>query len=210
MDSHVQARAFEPFFTTKAAGAGFGLGLSLVYGMVKRARGRVDLHSRVGEGTRRSRLICRAAGHRARASRAAALEPEADASAAAAIAAALDATVLLVEDEPSIRLTLRHYLESWGCRVLEAGERCRGARACACRAEDPPGDQRCRARLRHARITGGRGRARAERRLRGALHLRAPAAPAAAAWLGRPRPTVLEKPFAPEQLERAVRAHLRS
>ena len=45
------ARVFEPFYTTKEQGQGVGLGLSVVYGIVERHHGRVEVDSRVGEGT---------------------------------------------------------------------------------------------------------------------------------------------------------------
>ncbi len=103
-------RIFEPFFTTKEPGKGTGLGLATVYGIVKQHQGWVEVSSRVGEATTFQILLP------------AVLAP---AKAAAVPAGAPlrggDETILLVEDEYSVRMIMRRVLETFKYKVLEAG-----------------------------------------------------------------------------------------
>jgi PAS domain S-box-containing protein len=111
MDAETQAHIFEPFFTTKGT-RGTGLGLSTVYGIVKQSDGYVWLYSEVGKGTTFKIYLPRVT---------AAGEPV-----PIQIAPALPAsgpvreTVLLVEDENTLRHITRRYLTKQGYTVLEA------------------------------------------------------------------------------------------
>jgi DNA-binding NtrC family response regulator len=112
MDEQTRSRAVEPFFTTKGVGKGTGLGLSTVYGIVRQAHGHLELQSAPGAGTT-VRIWLPLVGE----------TPAGTAVAAAAAAPAdvlLPLTVLLVEDEPLVRLGLRHWLEQQGHAVVEA------------------------------------------------------------------------------------------
>jgi two-component system cell cycle sensor histidine kinase/response regulator CckA len=111
MDRETQARIFEPFFTTKEKGKGTGLGLSTVYGIIKQSGGYVFVQSEIGRGTVFTIYFPRVD------------EPtEAlGAAPAALVAAGGSETVLLVEDEESVRQLIRETLESRGYHVLEAG-----------------------------------------------------------------------------------------
>ena len=107
----IQAHIFEPFFTTKEPGKGTGLGLPTVFGIVKQHRGAIRLDSEPGRGTTFEVLLRAAEGAEA----SAAAEP-----AAAPAPAKGTETVLVVEDEPSVRLLTRMVLERQGYQVLEA------------------------------------------------------------------------------------------
>jgi CheY-like chemotaxis protein len=114
MDAETLAHAFEPFFTTKQAGAGTGLGLATVYGIVRQSNGQIWADSSVESGTKVSMLLRRVDVQP---------EPFAVPSAAAASAAetATSATILVVEDDPAVRAFVVSTLEREGYRVLVAG-----------------------------------------------------------------------------------------
>ena len=114
MDAETLGKAFEPFFTTKPLGAGTGLGLSMIYGFVKQSGGQVKMHSALGQGTRVDlQLPCHLA--------AAAAEPDAVVAAQAPVVCLGD-TVLVVDDEPSVRLFVSELLSGCGYVVIEAAD----------------------------------------------------------------------------------------
>ncbi|HEY1262952.1 MAG TPA: PAS domain S-box protein [Terriglobales bacterium] len=110
MNKETLSRIFEPFFTTKEKGKGTGLGLSTVYGIVKQSGGYVFANSEIGRGTTFRIYLARVE------------EPaEATDNAKAAGGATHGSeTVLLVEDEESVRQLVRETLEMRGYRVMEA------------------------------------------------------------------------------------------
>jgi len=121
---------FEPFFTTKEAGKGTGLGLSTVYGIVTQSGGVIDVASQPGRGTSFSIYLPRLDQPERPATRP--VTTEADLQAAA------PATVLVVEDEPMMRLLMTRLLSKAGYRVFEAGH---GGEAMAfCERYDGPID----------------------------------------------------------------------
>jgi two-component system, cell cycle sensor histidine kinase and response regulator CckA len=109
MDRATRARVFEPFFTTKETGRGTGLGLSMVYGIVKQSDGYVWCDSTEGVGTTFTVLLPEVAESRNESS-----EPAETASARAS------GVVLVTEDEDTIRALARRILEREGFTVLEA------------------------------------------------------------------------------------------
>ncbi|CAM3923753.1 Blue-light-activated protein [compost metagenome] len=104
-------RAFDPFFTTKPIGQGTGLGLSMVYGFSKQSQGHVALHSRIGHGTRVDVYLPRHAAQR--------LESEVEVPQPSAATASQN--VLIVEDDPTVRLLVHQALDEQGyqCTVAE-------------------------------------------------------------------------------------------
>jgi PAS domain S-box-containing protein len=111
MDAETQARMFEPFYTTKPAGRGTGLGLSMVYGVVKQTGASIWVYSELGRGSTFKIYLPRAAEQRAVAEVSRPAEPRRPMR---------RAVVLLVEDDPNVRAVARRTLECEGLSVLEA------------------------------------------------------------------------------------------
>ena len=114
MDAATRARVFEPFFTTKAPGAGTGLGLATVYGAVQQAGGEVEVESEPGAGTTfRVRLPRVAVGAPTPAPQPAVAPPRGETPTP-------HGTVLLADDEASLRHAAARLLHRAGYTVLEA------------------------------------------------------------------------------------------
>jgi len=109
MDEATRARAFEPFFTTKGVG-GTGLGLATVKDIIEESGGVIDLVSEIGRGTTVTVYLPCSEAEASSKRRPTAIAPGPTST----------RTVLVVEDEPLVRLALRGYLEEAGYRVLEA------------------------------------------------------------------------------------------
>ncbi len=120
MPPDVIAKAFDPFFTTKPIGQGTGLGLSMIYGFAKQSGGQVRIYSEVGEGTTVCIYLPR---HRGEATADHAL-PE---HGIAAFAEAGE-TVLIVDDEPTVRMVVTDVLEDLGYTAIEASDAAGGLR----------------------------------------------------------------------------------
>jgi two-component system cell cycle sensor histidine kinase/response regulator CckA len=108
MDEATRARAFEPFFTTKGPGQGTGLGLATTYGIVTQSGGYLFAESEVGVGSTFSIYLPRYSGPVSPRPLEAKPDPAPGGS----------ETVLLVEDEPPVRVLVAQALERLGYRVL--------------------------------------------------------------------------------------------
>ncbi|GGF35524.1 hypothetical protein GCM10011611_47330 [Aliidongia dinghuensis] len=112
MSEEVRARAFEPFFTTKEVGKGSGLGLSMVYGVVRQSGGGVEIDSVLGKGTTIRVYLPRAET----VPEVVTAEPIVpDKNELAGI------RLLLVDDDPAVREVTGLMLGELGCDVVEAG-----------------------------------------------------------------------------------------
>ena len=114
MDRNTLAKAFEPFFTTKPVGAGTGLGLSTVYGIVKQHEGFIWGYSEPGLGTTMKIYLPAASAEDIASADARLVAP------AKPMAELERALVLVVEDEPEVRTLVRRSLEAVGLAVMEA------------------------------------------------------------------------------------------
>lgn len=112
MPPDVVARAFDPFFTTKPIGMGTGLGLSMVYGFARQSGGQIRIHSEMGQGTTMRLYLPRHRGE-------AAAEPDIGEPSTSPAAKASE-TVLVVDDEPIVRMLVVEVLEDLGYTAIEA------------------------------------------------------------------------------------------
>ncbi len=114
MTPEVAARAFDPFFTTKPIGMGTGLGLSMIYGFARQSGGQARIYSEPGQGAMVCLYLPRHHG-----------QAEAgDEPAARAVAprAGQGETVLVVDDEPTVRMLVTEVLEDLGYTAIEAAD----------------------------------------------------------------------------------------
>jgi PAS domain S-box-containing protein len=198
MDAETLSHLFEPFFTTKGPERGTGLGLSTVYGIVKQSEGEIAVESELGRGAT-FRIYLPRAGDPA---------PAEEARAGGSRYAPGSETVLLVEDDASVRKLAREILRISGYAVLEAPE---GQAALALAAAHPGPIQLL---VTDVVMPGIDGREVAERLVR--LHPEARVLflsgytddAIAEHGVAGPATPLLHKPFSPAVLARTVRAVL--
>ena len=111
MDAETQARVFEPFFTTKQPGQGTGLGLSMVYGVVKQSGGYIWVYSEPGKGSTFKIYLPRVMDR-----------PDETAAVVSGPSPRGKETILLAEDEEGVREMVSTFLESQGYQVLAAAD----------------------------------------------------------------------------------------
>jgi signal transduction histidine kinase/ActR/RegA family two-component response regulator len=109
MDAETLAHIFEPFFTTKGQGKGTGLGLAMVYGIVKQSSGYIWVKTELGQGTSFQVYLPRTKAHAG--TKAPTLGQGCPGG---------DETILLIEDEDGVRQIVSEMLEQCGYRVLPA------------------------------------------------------------------------------------------
>jgi PAS domain S-box-containing protein len=118
MPASIVAKAFDPFFTTKPIGQGTGLGLSMIYGFAKQSGGQVRITSVVGQGTTLCIYLPRYYGN--------AGCHEAHLPDPATQTAGIGETILVVDDEPTVRMLVTEVLGELGYSVMEAADSASG------------------------------------------------------------------------------------
>ena len=113
MPESVISRAFDPFFTTKPIGQGTGLGLSMIYGFARQSHGHVTIHSVVDQGTTVSLFLPRFVGE---------VTAEEPLNPTLLPFANAGETVLIVEDDPAVRVLVSEVLSELGYAFVEAGD----------------------------------------------------------------------------------------
>ena len=114
MSPEVAQRAFDPFYTTKPLGQGTGLGLSMIYGFAKQSGGQVRIDSIVGRGTKVYLFLPRHSDLE--------VSSEDTVGSAGSIHAGAGETVLIVDDEPSVRMLITEVLGELGYTAIEAAD----------------------------------------------------------------------------------------
>ncbi len=115
MTPEVMSRAFDPFFTTKPLGQGTGLGLSMVYGFARQSGGHVRIYTELGQGTTMCLYLPR---NRTAPESSDAQQPVAP----DAVSQGAGEVVLVVDDEPTIRMLVTEVLEDFGYASIEAAD----------------------------------------------------------------------------------------
>jgi PAS domain S-box-containing protein len=111
MTPDVISQAFDPFFTTKPLGQGTGLGLSMIHGFVRQSGGQVRIYSELGIGTTMCLYFPRFTGS---------LMPEEEGTKTTVLDAGHGETVLIIDDEHTVRLLIVEVLTEAGYNVLQA------------------------------------------------------------------------------------------
>ncbi|MDZ4361797.1 PAS domain S-box protein [Brevundimonas sp.] len=111
MPPEVQAQAFDPFFTTKPMGQGTGLGLSMIHGFVRQSGGQVRIYSEMGKGTTMCLYLPRYLGG---------VDGNEDTSITPVAEGGHGETVLIIDDEETVRMLIAEVLGDAGYNVIEA------------------------------------------------------------------------------------------
>jgi len=111
MSPSVLAKVYDPFFTTKPIGQGTGLGLSMVHGFAKQSGGDINITSTLGKGTTVTMLLPLAQR-----------KPEEEAGPREAVERGKGETVIVVEDDPQVRMLVVEVLNEIGYNVLQAAD----------------------------------------------------------------------------------------
>nr|WP_252275613.1 PAS domain-containing protein [Pseudomonas subflava] len=114
MTPEIMAKAFDPFFTTKPIGQGTGLGLSMIYGFAQQSGGQVRIQSELGNGSTVSLYLPRYHGDAAK--------DETEAGSNPSACAETGETILVVDDEPTVRMLLTEALGNLGYTLIEAAD----------------------------------------------------------------------------------------